>query len=82
MNRDKKVIFDDKRMADSLNAFIEETGDMGINEYTNGEGYWYASRNELKRFLIELLTKVIDDNMEYWIEEEEFSEEEFNREID
>jgi|GEM_PF-3601336 len=82
MNRDKKVIFDDERMEGSLNAFVLQTGSLAINPYCNGEGQHYASRNELKQFLIDLLTKAIDNDMEYWIEEEAFSEEELNNAID
>jgi len=68
MEMNKKVIFDDERITQSLDAFVAETGNMGINEYTNGEGRWFATRDQLKRFLINLLTRVIDEDMEYWIE--------------
>jgi len=79
MNSNETVIFDKGNIYDSLEAFIEEVlGDPASNPYIDDDkNQLKATREELKQALIAHLTKVIDDDMKYWVEED-LSKEELN----
>jgi len=71
MNSNEKVIFDRSEIYDGLEAFvIEVLNDPLSNPYIDkDEDQLKATRKELKQALIAHLTKVIDDDIEHWVEQ-------------
>jgi len=71
MNSNEQVIFDRGNVYDSLEAFmVEVLSEPASNPYINdNKDQLKATREELKQALIAHLAKVIDDDMEYWIEQ-------------